>query len=67
MNIGRVTSNTGILPVSSNGHPAWSRMSRLGSLHDLFRLDSLSYFGCGGALTADEIRFIARTRWSPTP
>jgi hypothetical protein len=27
--------NTGILPVSSNGHPAWSRMSRLGSLHDL--------------------------------
>jgi hypothetical protein len=32
---GRVTGNTGILPVSSNGHPAWSRMSRLGSLHDL--------------------------------
>jgi hypothetical protein len=30
-----VARNTGILPVSSNGHPAWSRPSRLGSLHDL--------------------------------
>jgi hypothetical protein len=32
---GGVARNTGILPVSSDGHPAWSRMSRLGSLLDL--------------------------------
>jgi hypothetical protein len=31
---GRVARNIGILPVSSNGHPAWSAMNRLGSLRD---------------------------------
>jgi len=29
-----MTRNIGILPVPSNGHPAWSVMSRLGNLHD---------------------------------
>jgi hypothetical protein len=32
--VARVARNIGILPVSSNGHPAWSAMSRLGSLRD---------------------------------
>src|SRR5947208_10945514 len=58
LSCGRVARNTGILPVSSNGHLAWSRTSRLGSLHYPSgsprrirprRTGSLRHFGCGFA------------------